>query len=63
VFTYNLIPTTVPSIGSFLDNEGAYQWSMTADERSSAGLLEGLRFFAEYNEKLDVLLRSKLQAL
>ncbi|KAG2186567.1 hypothetical protein INT44_002791 [Umbelopsis vinacea] len=53
----------VPSIGSFLDNEGAYQWSMTIDERSSIGLLEGLRFFAAYNEKLDVLLRSKLQSL
>jgi hypothetical protein len=36
---------------------------MTVDERSSAGLLEGLRFFAAYNEKLDVMLRAKLQAL
>ncbi|CAO3662080.1 unnamed protein product [Umbelopsis vinacea] len=52
-----------PSIGPFLDNESAYQWSMTVDERSSAGLLEGLRFFAAYNEKLDVMLRAKLQAL
>lgn len=50
-----------PTSGPWLNNEGGYQWAMTMDERSCAGLVEGLRFFAAYNEQLDAKLLAKLK--
>jgi hypothetical protein len=54
---------SAPTSGPWLNNESGYQWAMTMDERSCAGLVEGLRFFAAYNEQLDAKLLAKLKEI
>ena len=40
------------AVGPYLGNESLYQWNMTMNERSSIGLLEGLRFFCSFQYKI-----------